>query len=90
MVKYVKTFEVQFPVWVNGVKTDATETRVKVLFYEESEFNGLYRRVYGSAVTKPGATQAEVDAMWDVDTDYAQHLKFLPVEGSDFCKVVPR
>lgn len=90
MIKYVKTFEVQFPVWVDGVKTDATETRVKVLFYEESEFNGLYRRVYGSAVTKPGSTQAEVDAMWDADTDYSKHLKFLPVEGSDFCKVVPR
>lgn len=90
MIKFVKSFEVQFPVWVDGVKTDATETRVKVLFYEESEFNGLYRRTYGSAVTNKDLTREQVDAMWDADTDYSKHLKFVPVEGSDFCKVVPR
>lgn len=90
MFKFVKSFEVKFPVWVDGVKTDATETRVKVLFYEESEFNGLYRRVYGSAVTRPGSTTEEVNKMWDPEMDYSEHLKMVAVADSDFCKVVPR
>jgi hypothetical protein len=90
MMKFVKTFVVNFPVWVDGVKTDATEPRIKVLFKEEREFNGLRKVVYGSAVTLATLSQAEVDAMWDTETDYAQHLKMLDVEGSDFGKVVPR
>lgn len=90
MIKFVKTFVVNFPVWVDGVKTDATEPRIKVLFVEVREFNGLRKPVYGSAVTMPTLSQAEVDAMWDTETDYSQHLKMLDVEGSDFGKVVPR
>ena len=90
MIKFVKTFVVNFPVWVDGTKTDATEPRIKVLFKEEREFNGLRKVVYGSAVTLATLNQAEVDAMWDTETDYAEHLKMLDVEGSDFGKVVPR
>jgi hypothetical protein len=90
MIKFVKTFVVNFPVWVDGVKTDATEPRIKVLFKEDRTFNGLPKLVYGSAVTLATLSQAEVEAMWDTETDYAQHLKMLDVEGSDFGKVVPR
>lgn len=90
MIKFVKTFVVNFPVWVDGVKTDATEPRIKVLFKEDRTFNGLPKVVYGSAVTLATLSQAEVDAMWDTETDYSQHLKMLDVEGSDFGKVVPR
>lgn len=90
MIKFVKTFVVNFPVWVDGVKTDATEPRIKVLFKEDRTFNGLPKVVYGSAVTLATLSQAEVEAMWDAETDYSQHLKMLDVEGSDFGKVVPR
>ena len=89
-MKFVKTFVVNFPVWVDGVKTDATEPRIKVLFKEDRTFNGLPKVVYGSAVTMPTLTKAEVDAMWDTETDYSKHLKMVDVEGSDFGKVVPR
>lgn len=90
MIKYVKVFKVEWRVWVDGVQTDELETRYKVMFKEDRTFNGLPCVKFGSAVTQRGLTPEEIEAMWDADTDYSEHLKMVDVEGSDFGKVVPR
>jgi hypothetical protein len=87
---FIKTFKVTFPVWVDGVKTEETEQRIKLLFREDSTFKGLNRTVFGSAVIAKDWTEEDVHANYSVDEDLSDVLMMLPVEGSEFCKVVPR
>lgn len=86
---FVKTFKVTFPVWVDGIKTDETEERIKLLFREDSEYKGLKRTRWGSAVIQKDWTEETVAENYSIDEDLSKYLKMVDVEGSDYCKVVP-
>ena len=88
MIKFVKTFKVEFPVWVDGQPTEEKETRIKALFVREvSVFNGLKTAYqYGSMVLDSEVAQEEADKA-DPNRDWSDELEFVPVEGSNFYKV---
>ena len=90
MLQFVKTFKVEFPVWIDGVKTDAKETRIKLLFKQTDTFKGITRTTVGSAVIQKDWTEEDVLDNYNTEEDLSDVLMMLPVEGSDFCKVVPR
>jgi hypothetical protein len=58
-IKFVKTFECQVPVWVDGIKTDEKETRIKALFVRESTAIGglVVNKQFGSLFLTNTATQ---------------------------------
>jgi len=87
---FVRTFTVEFPIWVDGKPTDEKETRIKLLFVERTEFNGLPRATYGSAVINKDWDEQKIHEVYKTDVDYAADLKMVAVEGSEFTKVVPR
>ena len=88
MIKFVKTFKVEFPVWVNGERTSEKETRIKALFVKESDLlNGLAGTPkFGSLVLKREVTEEQANAI-DPDRDWSDELEFVPVEGSKFYNV---
>lgn len=91
-IKFVKTFECQVPVWVDGVRTDEVETRIKALFRRDTKaLGGLVAQVtHGSLFLSKDATQEDIERELSTDMDYSKELKFVPIEGSDFYKVVAR
>ena len=86
-IEFVKEFNVTWNVYVDGVKTDDTETRVKMLFKREANIGGIKQTQYGSIVTVAGMEDV-ARAYWKTDTDYSALFTFAPIEGSDFYKVV--
>lgn len=90
-LNFVRTFTVNFPVYdADGNPTEERVERIKLLFVERSEYNGLLRRTYGSAVINQDWTEQKVHEVYKTDVDYADYLKMVAVEGSEFTKVVPR
>lgn len=89
-LNFVRTFTVEFPVWVDGKPTDEKETRIKLLFVERTEYNGLPRTTYGSAVINKDWDEQRIHEVYKTDVDYSADLKMVAVEGSEFTKVVPR
>ena len=89
MIKFKKTFKVEFPVWVDGQPTAEKETRIKALFVREvSALNGLAnRKQFGSLVLNKEVTEEAAIKELDSDKDWSKELEFVPVEGSDFYKV---
>ena len=89
MIKFVKTFKVEFPVWVDGQPTAEKETRIKALFVKEVlALNGLVsRKQYGSLVLNREVTEEDAAKGLKPDTDYSSELAFEAVPGSDFYKV---
>ena len=88
MIKFVRTFKVEFPVWVDGQPTEEKETRIKALFVREvSAFNGLKTiKQWGSMVLDREVTQEEVDKT-DTEKDWSHELRFVPKEGSTYYDV---
>lgn len=90
MLTFVKTFKVEFPVWIDGVRTDEKETRIKLLFREETEFRGQRVVRYGSAVIMKDWTEEMVLENYSVDEDLSAYLKMGEPNEKGFCKVLPR
>ena len=88
MIKFVKTFKVEFPVWVDGKPTAQKETRIKALFVKEYNIVGGLAGTprFGSLVLKREVTEEQANAI-DPDKDWSDELEFVPVEGSKFYKV---
>ena len=86
-ITFIKEFNVTWNVYVDGVKTDDTETRVKMLFKREATVGGFAQSQYGSIVTVAGMEDT-ARAYWVADKDFSDLLTFMPIEGSDFYKVV--
>ena len=86
-ITFVKEFNVTWNVYVDGVKTDDKETRVKMLFRRDAVVGGLAQPQFGSIVTVAGMEDV-ARAYWKTDTDYSALFTFAPIEGSDFYKVV--
>ena len=91
-IKFVKVFECQVPVWVDGVRTDEMETRIKALFRRDTKaLGGLTNSVqHGSLFLSKEATQEDIERELSTDMDYSNELQFIPIEGSDFYKVVAK
>lgn len=89
MLKFVKVFEIEVPVWVDGVRTDDKETRLKAMFMENKSFNGLQvRGKVGSMFIQKEWTEKKFLEHWSTEKDYSKVLGMEPIEGSDFYKVV--
>lgn len=89
MLKFVKVFKVEVPVWENGVRTEEKETRLKAMFMENKSFNGLQvRGKIGSMFIERDWTEEMFLEHWNTESDYSKVLAMEPIEGSDFYKVV--
>ena len=89
-IKFYKNFTVNFRKWVDGEQTDEVEERTKALFVREVEGHLASKLEFGSLLLNKGVTLAEADAYFKKDVDYANDVRFVDVDGSDFYKVVLR
>lgn len=90
MLKFVKVFKVEVPVWENGVRTEEKETRLKAMFQQARVLNGAVggKTMTGSMFISRDWTEEMFLKHWDTTTDYSEVLAMEPIEGSDFYKVV--
>lgn len=91
-VKFIKTFVCQVPVYIDGVKTEDKEPRVKAMFVREvTTLGGLSTtKQYGSMFLNREVTEEQAHEVLSTESDYVAELKFIDVEGSDFYKVVAK
>ena len=90
MLKFVKTFKVTYHIWVDGIKTEDTEERIKLFFREDKIFRGLPQTTFGSAVVQRDWTEEDIAANYNTEEDLSAYLKMGEPNEKGFCKVLPR